>query len=493
MLFWARAGRIWRGADSLTGGDGIDTLNLFGDGMIRIDQVASFVDSRGFASLGMRDAGGELRVGMLRRIGRDPRFCYDAPPASPCLVSSCSMNSALLRETSVFLLICVIAAIALYAFGSRELFAWSWPLLVGVLILACAGSVLAEFNIGAAFYPRRLRIQFPLEFALFHWTRSQRRGTPDPMVLRYLRKARRAAGRTSPGARLDGVIDCVASGDPAAAKVAGELQAILRDLSVDRASRLPFRNYWVLPSKCFVPISFIVAAIGVVVAPATSAITPLTVDGFLQALVLFALTYEGLRLLRVITFKVHDVLSNRAFRVVIISTIADRTVASDLAEALYPEVAHVVHVLVDPEAKEPIAKLHPSGKYWFFTDSEGVSDVLAAVAANSDLFVLDGGGELLAQTVRATTSLAESRYLALSRSGSVPQGYRWIEPLALRAGLRSDPNGDPHCLSVLPGQSIWEDRVFQLLVFASLDLLPGRWRRHAGDPDHAERRCQAIS
>jgi hypothetical protein len=56
----------------------------------------------------------------------------------------------------------------------------------------------------------------------------------------------------------------------------------------------------------------------------------------------------------------------------------------------------------------------------------------------------------------------------LSLSGTVPHGYRWIEPLAWREHLRGDPDADPHRLSVLPGRSIWKDRPFQLLAFASL-------------------------
>jgi hypothetical protein len=195
-------------------------------------------------------------------------------------------------------------------------------------------------------------------------------------------------------------------------------------------------------------------------------------------MVVFALTYEGLRLLRVITFKVHDLWSNQAFRVVIVSAVADRTVASDLAETLYPQLGHVVHVLVGPEATEPTSELHESGKYWFMTDAAGVSDVLTAIAPNSDLFVLDGGDELLAETVRKTTNLPESRYLALGRSAAVPQGWRWIEPLAWRADLSADPNADPHRLSVLPGKSIWEDRLFHFLVFASLvffQVVGGWW------------------
>ena len=98
----------------------------------------------------------------------------------------------------------------------------------------CVGSLLAKFNAGTIFYPRQFRIRFPLEIALFYWAKTQRHGPPDHMALQYRRKARRAAGRTSQGKRLDCVIDRVKSGDhAAAAKVAGELQAILREFSLN--------------------------------------------------------------------------------------------------------------------------------------------------------------------------------------------------------------------------------------------------------------------
>jgi hypothetical protein len=49
--------------------------------------------------------------------------------------SPMSAERAVLRGTAAFLLICAVAAIALFALGSRELFTWSWPLLSGALAL----------------------------------------------------------------------------------------------------------------------------------------------------------------------------------------------------------------------------------------------------------------------------------------------------------------------------------------------------------------------
>jgi hypothetical protein len=379
-------------------------------------------------------------------------------------------RSDLVREVGVFLLICSMAAAALYALGSRPLFAWGWPLVLATFFLACAGSLLANLKAGLAFlHPRALRIQLAIELALFHATGAQ--AVSCEAALQYLRKARRAAGRMPLRGKLDSIIDRVRSGARETTPViACELQAILREISPSRAGRLPFQRYLVLPAECLAPLSFIVAVIGVVALPVTSAGNPATVDGVLQGTVLFGLTFEGLRLLRIITFKVHDLLSNQAFRVIIIGAIADRTFASRLAEALYPQIGHVVHVLIRPNASEPTFELHESGKYWLITSPAGVSDALIAFAHNADLLVLDGGDLDLARTVRMTTALPDSRYLALSKSGASPPGYRWIEPLALRARLRSDPNADPYRLCVLPGSSIWSDWLFQLLIFASLVL-----------------------
>jgi hypothetical protein len=376
----------------------------------------------------------------------------------------------LVREAGAFMLICLVEALLVYGFGSRALFAWTVPRLAGIVILVCAGSVLATFNASLFCCPRRFRIQFPLEFALFYWTRSCRLGTSPEPALRYLRRARRAAGVTPVGAELDRVITEAMSDDAAAkAMVAGAMRKILIAFSKDRERRLPFRNYWVLPIACGGPISAMVAVIGVVVAPVVPATKPLTVDGLFQALVLFGLTFEGIRLLRIATYKIHDVLANPAFRVVVMSVAADRTLAA-LADEIYPRISHVVHIIVTTDPREVRSELHSSGKYWFVSDIDGVSDVLEAVAPNSDLVVLDGAHEVLAQKAKAMIDLPQSRYLALNPSGQVPEGYRWIEPIALRASPSTDPDEDPYRLSVLPGTSIWRDRQFQILVFAGLIL-----------------------
>jgi hypothetical protein len=376
-----------------------------------------------------------------------------------------------LIEPGAFLAIGLVLAIALYI-CNRRLFSWGWPVLLGLLALAWGGSWFRSFVAGTRFYPRRLRIQFSLELALFHWNRSRRRGNGEERVLKFLEIARRIARGTPLGERIGRIVDGVRSTDPSALlTIGGELRTALEDLSVKR-ERSPFPRYWVLPRNCVVPLCAVFALIGVAATPALPTVKLWTISGFLQSVVLFAVAYEVLRWVGIITMKIHDVLSNSAFRTIMISSPVVPNVMSARAASLYPRIGHFVLILVEEEETESFEPMDEWGKYLFHTNLEGLPDILTAVAQHADLIVLDSTDETLAAQVRASTNLPVTRYLALSSTGTVPQGYAWIEPLAFRVPQPSahSPADDPYKIGVGPVPSLWTFWLLQVFLLSSVAL-----------------------
>jgi hypothetical protein len=370
----------------------------------------------------------------------------------------------------------VVGAAVLYFYGDHALWAWAWPLLVAVVALDLAGTLLSNYEFGNILHSRRLRTRLALEQALFFWKAGQPIGGDDTAVLRALEAARRAARWTPAAERVANILRDVRSGDATARRTIGDqLDAALGQLSSGPAERFPLGRGWMLPPDCIVPASVAAAFAGVVLFPVSSAANTLTPGALLQGLVLFGLAYVTLRLAVAVSIKLHSVISQKTFRVVMISSRQEFSAMGYLASELYTHISHLVHVHIDDEL-DGYWRSTLGGTYHVFVRQAGLADALKAFAGNADLIVLDtdGAAPELAATVKAMTDLPASRYLALSANEAVAPGYRWVEPQTLRV-RPSDrrvrgPDIDFYLLGLIPGWSLWKAWLAQAFLLLGVLL-----------------------
>jgi hypothetical protein len=373
---------------------------------------------------------------------------------------------------------CLIGAALLYFYGDRGLWAWGWTVLVLVAALELAGILLRNFEPGLLLHSRRLRTQLELELALFGWTVRQRVAAGDDTdVLRALRAARRAARGTPMVESIDRVHDTIARGDATAnLGVGDELEAALAKLSSNSTSRLPLGRGWMLPPSCIVPASVAAAFLGVILFPVSGATNTLTPAALLEGLVLCGLAYAALRLAMVASFKLHSAVSQKTFRVVMVSAREEASALGSLAFELYAHISHFVVIHVNDEV-DGHWRSTLAGTYHVFVREAGLIGALNAFAGNADMIVLDAEGAApeLAATVKAVTKLPASRYLALGASETVPPGYLWVEPMSLRVNpsdrrARSD-GVDFYLLGAPSGRALWHEWLALVLLLFGLLLL----------------------
>ena len=380
--------------------------------------------------------------------------------------------------------ICLIAAIVLFLLDDPFLRAWGFWSLAGIVALDLARNALGRWDVRWLFLPRQLRARLELEKALFAWSVVRRSGTDADPVLRLLRAASRDVRGTALSRQIDGIVHAITVGDakPQDTKtwpdVDRELRAALDSVAPRPGERYPLGGSWVLPPDCVLPISFIVAVMGVVLVPVPDTSNIVSPHALAVGLAMFGLAYAAMRLAEVMSFTVHEVVSQRTFRVVMVSDREQLNASGYLASELYADIAQLVLIYVDDKLSD-VWLPAISGGYHVGVGKADVPDALAAFAGHADLIVLDSEDHALAASIKAETSLPASRYLALSRDGSVPSGYSWIEPMTLRIRPSDrrirNRDVDFYALGVMPGGSIWRLSPSLVLAIAGLFLF-----RHGG-------------
>lgn len=375
------------------------------------------------------------------------------------------------------LILCAVLAAIIRFVGEAGLFDWAWPLLAAAFVLTAVSSLFLRFGAGIQFYPRSLAMRFALETALLEWQAVERFGSPDILFVAMMNKARRAARGTPFLARLDSIL-AIHRGDEFARETPGhELRSLLTELAGTRGPARPLRKAWLLPVSSLLPVSAAFALVAVIASPLGPAARTPSVDALLAALVIFGVAYAALRLVGIVLVKIHDARAARSYRTLLVS---DRTAGPSLypwASQLYREGGHLVAVFLEPDEAKLDWLPWAGGSYQLWTDRRGLRDALAAFGPHSDLVVVETNDAALAALIRSETNLDPSRYLALNRHRTAPYGYRWLEPLALRAprSFWNEPPIDLHRASVLRRRPLWTDWGCQLRLVSAFffALAPG--------------------
>ncbi len=370
---------------------------------------------------------------------------------------------------------CLILAALLYFHGDHVLWAWGWPLLAAAVAIDWTTRLLLlpACNAGRLLHSRRMRIQLELELVLFDWSARQRAGGDAADVPQRLRAVRRDARGTRLAERIDGILGAIGGDEAARRNVGEQLRAALDDLPRRSDQRFASGRGWMLPPACILPASVAMAFAGVMLVPVSATATILTLGGLLQGLVLFGLFYVTLRLAQAVCWKLHEIVSQRTFRVVMVSARKSLNAMGHLAAELYADIGHFVIIHIDDDVGEFRAST-VTGAWHVCVAQAGLADALAAFARNADLIVLDAEDASLAAAIKAATSLPATRYLALSQNGCVPAGYLWLEPMTLRARpsrLRSQTrDADYYPVGVISGTALWNEWLAQSFLLFGLLL-----------------------
>lgn len=367
---------------------------------------------------------------------------------------------------------CLALTIVLYFFADRSVFAWGWMALGAAAVMSLAAKGLLHFPIVPLVRSRELRTQLALEMALFHWAVVEPSDRNRTDAISSLRVARRAARGTALKDKIKHIEDASASGNVLATQEVGqELRHVLKSMARNRSERLPLRRCTILPPECILPLS-LGPSLAVVVLSGVAVNSIL--DGVLCWLVLSVLSYMAMRLAEVASWRVHDIVSQRTFRILMVSTAPRLNALGGLAVDLYSRIGHLVLVFVDDDVGLVWGTTGPGG-YRICVPKAGLAAALDAFGCCADLVVLDSDDTGTAALVRSTVDLPASRYMALNANETVPPGYRWIEPMTLRISPSDRRAGmsdvEPYRLGVLPGQSFWRKWLAHGLLCVGVVLL----------------------
>ncbi|CAN7701030.1 hypothetical protein [Mesorhizobium sp. LjRoot246] len=321
-------------------------------------------------------------------------------------------------------------------------------------------------------YPPRLRIRLEIETVFYSLCLALQMGA-NPQRLADQPLFRRRFGLQGSTRRRIALWEAQLRSNDADAwhGAAQDMKDYLEEQAGRVGDRRPLGRPVLIPDGFIRKTSAKIAVIGALLGVLAPTAPLVSVATALEALILFLAAFSVLLMVRMVGDKVHDFRSKARFRTIVITDQPELSSLGLFATwELYARIGHAVVLFVRSSLEDEVQEPPVRGLYTALSTPEGLVDALAAFATHADLIVLDTADEGLAVQVRALTRFPADRYRALSKDGSCPRDYRWVDPRTLviePADRRATRTGfDPYVRSTRKGGS-WMADLYVFIAVAS--------------------------